>query len=106
MCRDYEMSGSPTFDRRTLLIGGSVAAAAVGAGVARKMMMPRSAVFIADHQRYDMHLMRTIQDGLIATGIDPSALRDKRVLLKPNLVEPSHAAPHMTTHPLMVRAAA
>ena len=32
-------------------------------------------------------------------------IRGRRVLLKPNLVEPSRARPHMTTHPSVVLAA-
>ena len=50
--------------------------------------------------------METIRDGLVASGLDPAKLRSKRVLLKPNLVEPTREAPHMTTHPAMVVAAA
>jgi uncharacterized protein (DUF362 family) len=36
----------------------------------------------------------------------PSELAGKRVVLKPNLVEPTRAAPHMTTHPAMILATA
>jgi len=36
----------------------------------------------------------------------PDSLRGKRVLLKPNMVEPIRESPHMTTHPAMVLAAA
>jgi uncharacterized protein (DUF362 family) len=42
----------------------------------------------------------------VATGLSPEALRGRRVLLKPNMVEPTRAAPHMTTHPAIVLAAA
>ena len=46
-----------------------------------------------------------------ATACSPSdsprsRSRGKRVLLKPNLVEPSRDCPHMTTHPAMIVAAA
>jgi uncharacterized protein (DUF362 family) len=63
-------------------------------------------VFTARGQRYDGGLAQTIRDGLAACGLNPEELRGKRVLLKPNLVEPSKAIPHMTTHPAFVVAAA
>jgi uncharacterized protein (DUF362 family) len=100
------MTGTPSFNRRTLLIGGSVAVAAASAGVARNMLAATAAVFVADHQRYDANLVRIIEDGLKSSGLDLPSLRGKRVLLKPNLVEPIRTAPHMTTHPTMVRSAA
>src|SRR4029078_3513053 len=43
---------------------------------------------------------------LLACGLVPDAIRGKRVLLKPNMVEPTRDCPHMTTHPTMVLAAA
>lgn len=39
-------------------------------------------------------------------GIDRQAVHRKRILLKPNLVEPSREAPHINTHPLFVRSVA
>jgi uncharacterized protein (DUF362 family) len=48
----------------------------------------------------------TINDSLLAVGLDPQWLPGKRVLLKPNLVEPTRDCPHMTTHPAMIVAAA
>ena len=63
-------------------------------------------VFIVRNQRYDGDLARTIRDGLIATGLQPAGMAGKRVLLKPNMVEPSKAARHMTTHPAVVVAVA
>jgi uncharacterized protein (DUF362 family) len=67
---------------------------------------PRSSAFIAGGQKYDAGLERTIRDGLLATDFVPEQFRGKRVLLKPNLVEPTKKSPHMTTHPAMVQAAA
>jgi uncharacterized protein (DUF362 family) len=63
-------------------------------------------VFIAKNQSYEGNLARTIRDGLVATGLQPAGLRGKRVLLKPNMVEPTKAARHMTTHPAVVLAVA
>jgi uncharacterized protein (DUF362 family) len=104
---DTQRESPARLDRRTLLIGGSITAVGVlGAAVTREAFRERAAVFIADNQRYDGDLVRTICDGLVATGLDPSKLRGRRVLLKPNMVEPSRGAPHMTTHPAVIRAAA
>jgi uncharacterized protein (DUF362 family) len=63
-------------------------------------------VFIARSQRYDGPLASTMRDGLNACGFSADMFRGKRVLLKPNLVEPSRRIPHMTTHPAMIVAAA
>ena len=95
------------FSRRTMLAGvGLAAAGLVGSNLLRSWTRRRAAVFVAKNQRYDGGLVLTIREGLIATGLSPDSLRGKQVLLKPNLVEPSRAAPHMTTHPAMIQAAA
>jgi len=94
-------------DRRSLLIGASVVAAgAIGYPLIASAFGVQSPVFLAKNQRYDSSLERTIRDGLLATGIDLTALAGRRVLLKPNMVEPSRSRPQMTTHPAVVVAAA
>jgi uncharacterized protein (DUF362 family) len=94
-------------DRRALLIGVGAAIAGVAAlPFLRRAMQQRAAVFVARNQRYDGPLEQTIRDGLLATGFEPAAIRGKRVLLKPNLVEPIRSCPQMTTHPALVVAAA
>ena len=103
-----------TFDRRTLIVGGGSAVA--GAIATRWYLQHRQAapglpdsneaVFVARNQKYDGTLERTIRDGLLATGLKPTDWEGKRVLLKPNMVEPNRAVPHMTTHPAMIAAAA
>lgn len=93
--------------RRTLLIGGTLAAAGlVARPIIREWLGGRASVFVAKNQRYDGDLARTIRDGLITAGLDPAALRGRRVLLKPNLVEPTRDVPFLTTHPHVVAAAA
>ncbi len=100
-------SGFSKFNRRTWLVGGGLTAAAlVGTGVVRQWFRQRASVFIAKNQRYDASLVTTIRDGLAACGLTAESLRGKRVLLKPNLVEPSRDCPHMTTHPAMIVTAA
>ena len=98
---------SAKLSRRSLLVGGGVLGSAlIAAGLVRRWFREPAGVFIARYQRYDGDLVRTIRDGLVATGLDPAQLKDKRVLLKPNLVEPTRDAPHMTTHPAVILAAA
>jgi len=90
--------------RRTALAAGGLAAA--GLVTAAAWPRSKSPVFLARGQRYDGPLVETLRDGLRAVGIDERTLAGKRVLLKPNLVEPSRAIPHMTTHPAVIVAAA
>lgn len=96
-----------TWNRRQLLGGAAIATAGViGLPLLRKLAEWRSSVFIARNQRYDRGLEQTIRDGLDASGVDLARLSGKRVLLKPNLVEPARDRPQMTTHPAMIVAAA
>lgn len=95
---------STLLSRRTLILGSSLAAAA--AIPLSKRLLPKESVFVARNQSYEKDLSTTIRDGLLSTGLDPSWLPGKRVLLKPNLVEPQKAIPHMTTHPSVIIAAA
>src|SRR5579871_5114097 len=82
------------FDRRALLIATGVAVAgALGLPLVKRAIKPRQPVFIARNQRYDGPLQQTIQDGLLATGLEAAQFRGKRVLLKPNLVEPTRTCP-------------
>lgn len=93
--------------RRVLLAGTGLAATGlIGAKLVSSLFPKRTPVFIARNQRYESGLEQTITDGLIASGIDLKQLHGKRVLLKPNLVEPTRECPHMTTHPLVILAAA
>ncbi len=98
---------SEELSRRGLLIGGGVAvAAAMGLGALKSAHAVKQPVFIAKNQRYDQGLVETIRNGLLATDIQAPLLKGKKVLLKPNLVEPMRERPHMTTHPAMIVAAA
>lgn len=107
MHEDRSPPSPAKLDRRTLLVGaGAATAAAVGWSWLRGLLQTPAPVFLARGQRYDGPLEQTLHDGLLATGIVPQELRGRKVLLKPNLVEPSRAAPHLTTHPAMVVAAA
>lgn len=102
-----ESAPKKTFDRRALLLGGGAATAGyLGYPYVRQAALGRSPVFIAKNQKYDGPLEQTIRDGLAAVGIDPVNYKGRRVLLKPNMVEPMRGSPQMTTHPAMVVATA
>ncbi|MGO8748078.1 MAG: DUF362 domain-containing protein [Thermoguttaceae bacterium] len=94
-------------DRRALLVGAGAALAGVlGLRTARRNSPGPKPVFLARGQRYDGPLADTIRRGLLEVGFDPAMVRGRRVLLKPNLVEPTRESPHATTHPAVVVAAA
>ncbi len=61
--------------------------------------------FIGKVPNYEADLKKAIKDGLRELGVTEAAIRDKRVLLKPNLVETIPGAVHINTHPLVVRGA-
>jgi len=103
-CPDSVKSG---FNRRDLLIAGGIAAAgALSYSLLGRGSASREPVFIARNQTYDGPLVQTIKDGLLATDVKPEQFGGKRVLLKPNMVEPTKASPQMTTNPAVVLAAA
>lgn len=99
-------AASGKLSRRAVLIGAGVAGAALIAYPIVRRRQSRQAVFVARNQRYDGDLVSTLRDGLLATGFDPATVRGRRVLLKPNMVEPNRGLPQMTTHPAVVVAAA
>jgi uncharacterized protein (DUF362 family) len=102
-----EDRGACRVSRRRWLAGVGAALSGLYAfGIARRLLRDSTPVFIARNQRYDGSLVPTIREGLMAAGIDLQSLRGKRVLLKPNLVEPTRKSPQMTTHPAIILAAA
>ena len=66
----------------------------------------RATAFVARAASYSADLTTPIRDGLRELGIGAGQFRDRTVLLKPNLVEPSRESAHINTHPYLVRAAA
>lgn len=95
--------------RRELLVGGSALFAAAAGGKwiwddAERFR--RAQVFIAHTETYGPHLVDVLRRGLEELGLGKKVIRGKSVLLKPNLVEPTVDAPHVNTHPTLVRAAA
>lgn len=83
-----------------MMIGSALAL--LGSGIWHRVHKRRTPVFLAGNQTYEKDLTRTIREGLQACGIYRSAISGRRVLLKPNMVEPVRDVPHMTTHPAVI----
>jgi uncharacterized protein (DUF362 family) len=66
----------------------------------------RARVFIAKAASYSENLEAIIEAGLTELGLGPAWLNGRRVLLKPNLVEPCREAPEINTNSAVVRGAA
>jgi uncharacterized protein (DUF362 family) len=91
--------------------GGALAGAAFAAlpGCARRARpgpAAATATFIARATSYEGELAAIILRGLRELGVRPGEIKRKRILLKPNLVEPHLGVGHINTHPSVVRAAA
>ena len=72
----------------------------------RYFRMPQHAeVFVAKADNYQAELGESITRGMRELGITSEELKGKKILLKPNLVETASGAPHINTHPLVIRGA-
>ena len=95
--------------RRKFLKAIGVGGAAIGAGfLLGRFNFTRenkTESFIASVSDYGRDLSREILRGLKELGIKPLDIKDKKVLLKPNLVEPHRNLEHINTHPLVIRGA-
>ncbi len=96
--------------RREMLAAGG--AAVVGGGMVTGLRQwkrheggLRSDVLIAKAPGYDADLANLISEGLTTLGIDRSAIRGRRVLLKPNLVETAVGRSDINTNPAVMIAA-
>ncbi len=87
------------------LAGGIVLASGISAG--RWYFRPRlqSETFVAKASEYGGNLSGVMVEGFRELRVGPEEIRGKRILLKPNLVETSRGAPHINTHPLVLRGA-
>ena len=61
--------------------------------------------FVARVPDYERDIAEVITRGIRELGISSVELKGKRILLKPNLVETALGAPHINTHPLVLRGA-
>ncbi|MDD5260354.1 MAG: DUF362 domain-containing protein [Methylacidiphilales bacterium] len=66
----------------------------------------RADVCVAKAGDYGKPLKTIILDGMAALGVGAADVSGKRILLKPNFVEPEPNRPQIVTHPLVVHAAA
>ena len=95
--------------RRQLLLVGA-AGLAMGSGLLlvpkRYFRVPQHAeAFVAKVDHYQLDVANAITRGIAELGVSPQELKGKRILLKPNLVETASGAPHINTHPLVLRGA-
>jgi uncharacterized protein (DUF362 family) len=65
----------------------------------------QAATFIASVSSYDSEIRKIILSGFQQLGISSREINGKRILLKPNLVEPRQYLEHINTHPLVIRGA-
>jgi uncharacterized protein (DUF362 family) len=86
------------------LAGGAISAAALTKSFLSNETY-QAATFIASVKGYDDHLRKYLLEGFRELGLNADNLAGKRVMLKPNLVEPHRGVGHINTHPLVVRAA-
>ncbi len=61
--------------------------------------------FIGKTPDYQGNLAGLIKAGFKELGITEESIKGKRILLKPNLVEPHKFSAHINTHPLVIRGA-
>jgi uncharacterized protein (DUF362 family) len=104
----HEKSNEGLTRRQLLLVGA--AGLAMGSGLLlvpkRYFRMPQHAeAFVAKVDHYQLDVANAITRGIAELGVSPQALKGKRILLKPNLVETASGAPHINTHPLVLRGA-
>jgi uncharacterized protein (DUF362 family) len=93
--------------RRFLAGAGLLAAGTAGALVYQsRERLWNANVAIAKADSYDDDLASIITRGLRELGLKPDHVKGKRIMLKPNLVEPTRDSPHINTHPNIVRAVA
>jgi uncharacterized protein (DUF362 family) len=106
--RDLSDPSSVRVGRRALLIGAGLVAGTAGAKWLWDYTegFQSAAVAVLKAYGYDARLEAILRAGLRELGIDARWAKGKSILLKPNLVEPRKNAPHVNTHPEVVRAVA
>ena len=96
--------------RREFLLGCVTAGVYALSGVyllkRRDHRVPQASTFIAKAAGYEADVASVILSGMRELGVTLKEIKDKRILLKPNLVEPRANAVHVNTHPMIVRGAA
>lgn len=95
--------------RRDFILGALKGSACLACGSIMAGCTPgvrqTAETFIAKTRDYSIDLASVIKAGLQELAISEKEIKGKRILLKPNLVEPHRGAGHINTHPLVVRGA-
>lgn len=91
--------------RRTVLGTAVVAGAALGGVVVHRSRNSGHPVVVFKASSYTDDLRRRLVSGMAELGWNARRITGKKVLLKPNLVEPSRISQHINTHPLLIQAA-
>lgn len=107
MTAHSHVKSSNGLTRRDLMLAGA-AGVVIGVG---SLMIPRryfrlpqqAQVFVGKIAHYQAEIAAVITQGAHELGIAPESVKGKRILLKPNLVETASGAPHINTHPLVLR---
>jgi len=105
-----KQSGHGKYDRRDFLktLGVAWLGMTCGSGLLTACgPKPQGAeTFIAKASDYSIDIGTLIRAGFRELKVDEAEIKGKRILLKPNLIEPPKGAIHVVTHPGVVRAAA
>ncbi|MBA3613295.1 MAG: twin-arginine translocation signal domain-containing protein, partial [Nitrospirales bacterium] len=94
-------TAQPTLSRRQLLkaclVGGGLAVS--GFSMLHWLMGPRlnAQTFIGQAKTYEADFAIIIRQGLQELGVTPLEIKGKRILLKPNLVEPHQSLSYINT---------
>ncbi len=95
---------------RREVLSGALGAAVASVGVSFLSGCTRRSgtaeVFIAQVGSYESDIASVVLSGLKELGVMEEEIRGKRILLKPNLIEPRRGAEHVNTHPLVIRGTA
>ena len=84
-------------------VSGLAAAGGLFLGKQVGPISQQAETFIASAASYQADLEQILRTGLETLSFSPSAIKGKRILIKPNLVEPHAGLEHINTHPLLVR---
>jgi uncharacterized protein (DUF362 family) len=84
--------------------GGLAAAGGFLLGRQFRNHQHQAETYIASASGYHIDLEQIIRQGFAALSITPAMFKGKRILIKPNLVEPHSGKEHINTNPLLVRA--
>ena len=104
------MIKKPFLTRREFLgitfAGGITAFSALKLFNLYKNFKYRSETFIAGADNYIIDFSKIILTGFKELRVTPGEIKNKRILLKPNLVETHEGLIHINTHPLVIHGAA